>query len=519
MGVFFSGPDMSHPLKSIVILGGGTAGWMTAAALKHHYRNAGIVVTVIESSAIGTIGVGEATIPTIRRFYASLGLRDVDVIRATRATCKLGIQFNGWKTEGSRFIHPFGGFGHDYEGVGFQHYFAQYRGPMGLGDLDDFAMGSALAKAGKFALPAPGASNETFNLYDWALHFDAGLFAKFLMMFSVSQGVTAIDARLEETVLDPESGHIMALRLDNGQTVEGDLFIDCSGFQALLIEKALGVGYESWEEHLFCDSAIALQSARPSENGVDAPKPYTDVTARPAGWQWHIPLQHRSGNGHVFSSRFMGADEAEAILRGSLPGAAVGDSRLIRFTPGRRLKAWEKNCIAIGLSSGFLEPLESTSIALIQTGIEKIKELLPAAGLHPALIDEYNDMSRREMERTRDFIILHYTLSQRLEPFWQEAAAMTVPETLARKIELYQTRGHFVRYRWEMFHPASWLAIYAGFDVWPETLDPALTQVAPHVARDHLMRMRRQIIAAVSQAPAHQMFIDYSNRLAEASYA
>ncbi len=501
-------------VKHIVILGGGTAGWMTAAALSHHYRNTAIRFTLVESLAIGTIGVGEATIPTLRRFYQALGMTDYDVISATNASCKLGIRFNGWKCEGARFIHPFGAFGDDFGGVGFHHFWNHYRHSLELGDLDDYAMGAAIAKAGKFALPAPTA--EPYTQFDWALHFDAGLFAVQMRDFALktgakARGVTHIDAVLKDVKLRSEDGFIESLELDNGQSLKGDLFIDCSGFQSLLIGKALGVGFEDYGKWLFCDSAVAQQSER-----VAAPNSFTDVTARPAGWQWHIPLQHRSGNGHVYSSAHMSDDDAVKALGDTLPGAAVTEPRIIRFRPGRREKAWEKNCIAIGLSSGFLEPLESTSIALIQTGIERIQLLLPVDGFDPKAIDEHNDMARREMERTRDFIILHYKLNQRKDdPFWQEAAAMEVPDTLQRKMDLYTSRGHFVRYRWEMFHPASWLAIYAGFGVWPRSVDPAVTQLSGAEARSRIMHIRQEIDAVVKGAPPHKAFLDHCNRLAE----
>lgn len=495
-------------LSRIVILGGGTAGWMTAASLAHHYRNTPIEITLIESLAIGTIGVGEATIPTLRRFYATLGMTDYDVISATNASCKLGIRFNGWKSQGSSFIHPFGAFGHDFGGVGFHHFWNRHRDTFGLKDIDDYAMGAAIAKAGKFALPSPTA--DVYTQFDWALHFDAGLFANHMRDFAKARGVTHIDAMLQSVKLRPEDGFIEALELDTGQTIEGDLFIDCSGFQALLISKALGVPYEDYGQWLFCDSAVAQQSER-----VATPNSFTDVTARPAGWQWHIPLQHRSGNGHVYASAHMPDDEAIRILADSLPGKAVTEPRVIRFRPGRRAKAWEKNCIAIGLSSGFLEPLESTSIALIQTGIERIQMLLPVDGFDDMLIDEHNDMARREMERTRDFIILHYKLNQRNDTeFWKQAAAMDLPDTLQRKLDLYTRRGHFVRYRWEMFHPASWLAIYAGFDVWPDSIDPAVAQLTPAEVRSRLLHMRQQIDATVKAAPPHQAFLDHCNRLA-----
>ncbi len=498
----------NRSLNHIVILGGGTAGWMTAASLGHRYRRSGIRVTLIDSSVIGTIGVGEATIPTLRAFYHGLGMTDYDVIAATNASCKLGIRFSGWAGEGSRFIHPFGGFGQDLAATEFHHVFNAARGRCDPGPLDDYALGAALAKVGKFALPSP--SHEAWTRFDWALHFDAGLFAGYMRDFAMKAGVHHIDAVLKQVRLSPLTGFIEALALDSGEEVEGDLFIDCSGFQALLIGKALGVGYEDYSRWLFCDTAVAQQSER-----VAAPDSCTEVMARPAGWQWHIPLQHRSGNGHVYSSAHTTDDEAVRILAETLPGKPVADPRIIRFRPGRRMRAWEKNCVAIGLSSGFLEPLESTSIALIQTGIERLQMLLPVDGCDAQLIDEHNDMAKREFERTRDFIIVHYKLNQRADTdFWREAAAMEVPDTVARKMELYRSRGHFVRYRWEMFHPASWLAIYAGFGVWPDGIDPAVTQVPEIEANLSLKSIRDRVAVAVEAAAPHQAFLDHCNRLA-----
>ena len=495
-------------IGSIVIVGGGTAGWMAAASLQHHFRGTPLKITLIESSEIGTVGVGEATIPTIRRFYQALGLTDLDVMKATSATCKLGIRFNDWLEPGSSFIHPFGLFGQDLKGVPFHNYWLRLRqagidpGPMG-----DYSLGASLAAAGKFTLPSRNPPS-SLSIFDWALHFDAGLFAKLMREVAEKAGVTRVDARITRVNLRPEDGFIESVDLDTGGRVAGELFIDCSGFRGLLIEEALQTGYESWDHWLMCDSALAVQS-----EGQGAPPPYTDVTALPAGWRWRIPLQHRYGNGYVYSSRHVSDEAARQTLVGAIDERLLREPRTIRFKPGRRLKAWNKNCIALGLAAGFLEPLESTSIALIETGIDKIKQLFPDRSFNPVVIDEFNDMSRREMERVRDFVILHYKANRRTDTdFWRHCREMSVPDTLQRKLDLFQARGHFVRYRWEMFQPASWLAIYAGFDLMPQTCDPSVEGLDTASLAGALAEMRKAVAGAVEAAPTHADFIEHNAR-------
>jgi len=446
-------------IEKLVIVGGGTAGWMTAANLQHHFKER-LHITLVESSEIGTIGVGEATIPTIRHFYRQLGMTDTQIIQATQATCKLGIQFNDWHKPGSSFIHPFGLFGQDLRGIGFHHFWLKLKQQNRVTGLQDYSLGVNLAKHNKFTLPSANPSS-TLSVFDWALHFDAALFAKHLREFAIAQGVQRIDAKIEQVNLREIDGFIESLQLDSGVNIDGDLFIDCSGFRGLLIEEALHTGYEDWSQWLLCDRAFAVQTA-----AVGEPTSYTKVTAHQAGWQWRIPLQHRTGNGHVFSSRFMDEQDAKKILEQNLDGQPLHEPRKISFTPGRRKKAWNKNCIAVGLSSGFLEPLESTSIALVETAIEKIKQLFPDKSFNSHLSDEFNTITAEEYERVRDFIILHYKASARDDSdFWRYCKAMAIPDSLQYKMDLYRARGHFVRYRWEMFGNASWLAIYDGFNI------------------------------------------------------
>ncbi|MGV3578207.1 tryptophan halogenase family protein [Brevundimonas sp.] len=490
-------------IRDVVIVGGGTAGWMAAAALAHHLRHTPVTITVVESSEIGTIGVGEATIPTIRRFYAQLGMTDADVMGATEASCKLGIRFVGWGGTGSDFIHPFGLYGQDLNGVGFHNYWMKQRQSGDPTPLAAYSLGASLAKAGKFTEPSPNPPS-SLSVFDWALHLDASLFAKHLRAYAEASGVKRIDARIASVDHRQADGFIEALVLDDGRKVAGDLFVDCSGFRALLIGEALGSAYEDWGRWLDCDAAFAVQSE--NAPGME-PVPYTRVTAHSAGWQWGIPLRHRAGNGMVFSTRHMTDQEALDALMPNLMGKPITEPRRIGFRPGRRDRAWVKNCVALGLSAGFLEPLESTSIALIENGIERLKSLFPDKTFASAVIDEFNDQSAREMERTRDFIILHYWLNRRDEPFWRERREAEIPDTLRKKVELWKARGQFVRYRWEMFHPASWLAIYDGFDRMPDRIDPAVEGVPARDLDISLQQMRAAIADAVARTPSHGAFL------------
>jgi len=491
----------NNAIQSIVIVGGGTAGWMTAASLQQHFKHL-VKITLIESSAIGSVGVGEATIPTIRRFYYDLGMNDLDVMRATHATCKLGIQFNDWYQQGASFIHPFGMFGQDVRGIGFHHFWLKLKNQNLVDDIGNYSLGVSLAKHKKFNIPTPNPPS-TLSVFDWALHFDAGLFAAHLAKFALAHGTTKIDAKIAQVNLREEDGYIESLGLASGEVIRGDLFIDCSGFRGLLIEETLQTGYENWSQWLLCDNAYAVQSVAVAES-----TPYTKVTAKKAGWQWQIPLQHRTGNGHVYSSQFTNDDEAHAILINSISEKLLNEPRKISFVPGRRKKAWNKNCIAVGLSSGFLEPLESTSIALIETAIEKIKMLFPDKGFDPALMDEFNDMTAREYERVRDFVILHYKLTRRTDSeFWRYCQNMKIPETLEQKMDLFKRRGHFVRFRWEMFHPSSWLAIYTGYNYLPETYDLAVDTYNQDYLVKSFFDMKNSITHLVNDSMSHSEFI------------
>lgn len=490
-------------LQSLVIVGGGTAGWMAAAALARHLKPWPVAITLVESSALGTVGVGEATLPGLRNFNASLGLDELDFIRATRATFKLGIEFNDWRAPGSRFFHPFSGFGAPLAGQPFHQLFyrAQQAG-LAVGELADYSFAAALARAGKFAQPHASPANPLAD-YKYAFHFDATAYADYLRRYAEALGVRRIDARVTAVQQQPDTGHLCALTLDSGARLAGDFFIDCSGFAGLLIEQTLATGYQDWSHWLPVDGAWAVASRAQSE-----PTPYTRTWARSAGWQWRIPLQHRVGNGLVFSSRFQEPEAARAELLANLSEALLAEPRLLRFTTGRRNKFWNKNCVALGLASGFLEPLESTSIALIQTGLSKLLAHFPLHGINPVEVAEANRQAALEMERIRDFLILHYRASQREGALWHYCRQMPIPDSLAHKMALFSARGSIVQHELESFEPASWLAMYDGFGLQPRALDLAVQSVPLEGLASQLRQMRDAIAGAVAGAASHQDFID-----------
>lgn len=496
-------------VKSIIVVGGGTAGWMTAASLKHHFKQR-IDITLIESSEIGTIGVGEATIPAIRHFYRHLGLSDVEVMRASRGTCKLGIQFHDWHKPGSAFIHPFGVYGQSLRGTDFHHYWLKLKQKNRAAPLGDYSLGVMLARHNKFSFPAQKPPSE-LSVFDWALHFDAALFAKMLRKHAEANGVKRIDAKITRVNRRASDGFIESVQLDYGAVLSADLFVDCSGFKGVLIEESLTTGFEHWNHWLLCDRAYAVQS-----KSVGKPNSHTKVTARPAGWQWHIPLQHRDGNGHVYSSQYMRDEIAREMLIKNVPGELLHEPRKIVFAPGRRKQAWNKNCVAIGLAAGFLEPLESTSIALIQTGIEKLRMLLAATQYDDHIVREFNETTQLEYERVRDFIILHYKLNGRDDTeFWRHCRNMEIPDSLQHKMELFKSSGHVVNYRWEMFGLPSWLAIFEGFDYLPEVYDAQVDQLDEDMLAANLERMRESLRATIEDTPNHGDFIAQHCSVAE----
>jgi len=489
------------PLRNIVIAGGGTAGWMAAAALSRLKANGVTTITLVESDEIGTVGVGEATIPPIKNFNGLLGIDEHDFLRHTQGTYKLGIEFVAWGTEGERYIHPFGKYGADVEGIKFHHIWLRQRA-LGLNiPYEDLCLSIVAARANKFAPPNPDPRSPLSTL-DYAFHFDAALYARYLRNYAEARGVLRHEGKIARVEQRADDGFITALRLEDGQLIEGDFFVDCSGFRGLLIEETLRAGYEDWSQWLPCDSAVAMPCGR-----TEPLLPYTRSTARAAGWQWRIPLQHRTGNGYVYCSDYISDDEAAATLRANLDGEVLGEPRQLRFTTGRRKSAWVKNCVSLGLASGFLEPLESTSIHLMQTGISKLLALLPDNS-HPAHErDEYNRLAALQWETVRDFIILHYKLNARPGAYWQHCAAMDVPATLKRKIELFRHAGRMFRYDDELFTDSNWSAVMLGQGLMPTSCDAlADTQDAAHMA-GLLTQMRDVFRQTAMQMPTHQAYI------------
>jgi tryptophan halogenase len=501
--------SQSSPVRSVIIVGGGTAGWMTAASLAHRHARLGIRITLVESSAVGTIGVGEATVPAIRRYFQSLGLDPFAVLKATNGTVKLAIEFDGWRREGHSFMHPFGRYGLEAGPVAFHHLWNRLRRSGDPGALDEYSMGAMLAREGRVMLP-PETARVDFEHFDWAVHFDAAKFAAFLRAFAEARGVRRIDAKVAEVMTEGE--HISGIRLDNGELLEGGLYLDCSGFHRLLIEKALHSGFVDWRHWLMCDRAVALPCAHADPQRL---APYTRSRALAAGWVWRIPLQNRVGNGYVYSSDHVSDEQALATLRAQLEGEALAEPNVVRFRAGHVRRFWIGNCVAIGLASGFLEPLESTSIALIQMGIDKLLHFWPdqpREQLAP-LVEEYNRLSVVEYERVRDFIILHYSANGREGDLWRYCREMALPESLMRKIALYRARGLIAQWDSESFFDPSWLCMYGNLGIEAESWDP-LTNLLPLPELEEVTRRVRADIARNARAATpHREFLRLAGAL------
>ena len=454
------------PVRRIVIVGGGTAGWMAATALARFVGGSGRRIVLVESEAIGTVGVGEGTIPPILDFNHQLGVDEAEYLRATHATYKLGIEFVGWTEEGQRYFHQFGEIGRPLNGLSFHQVWLKYRDRHSVGPLAAYSMSAVAAAKHRFAHSARD-PEDPLSQIAYAFHFDAAAYGQFLRGYAEKLGAERIEGRIVEVEQDSETGYITALKLDDDRRVRGDLFIDCSGFRSLLLGDKLGVKFEDWSHWLPCDRAQAVPSER-----NEPLLPFTRSTAHSAGWQWRIPLQHRTGNGHVYCSAHMSDDEAERILLETLDSKPIADPRLLKFKAGRRSKSWEKNVIAIGLSAGFLEPLESTSIHLIQHAVQKLLALFPGRGISPVERDEFNRAMVNSYEPVRDFIILHYHATRRTGPFWDHVRTMEVPDTLRHKLELFREHGRVFRYDNELFDVPSWVAVMLGQDVYPTAVDP-----------------------------------------------
>ena len=494
-------------IRRIVIVGGGSAGWMSAAALAAATRGR-TPIELVESDAIGIIGVGEATIPPIRRFNEQLGIEENAFAAATGGTFKLGIEFVDWTRVGQRYFHPFGGFAPDFDAVPLHHYWLRERSRGDGVPIQDYAMAWAAARAGRFDRPLAD-RRLVLSMYDYAYHFDAALYAKYLRGYAERRGVVRTEGKVVDVKLRGTDGHIESLVLENGERIEGDLFIDCSGFRALLIEGALHSGFDDWREWLPCDRAVAVGCPV----GQDLP-PYTRSTARPAGWQWRIPLQHRIGNGHVYCSEFTSEDEATAVLLANLEGEPLGGPRLIKFTAGARREFWSRNCVAIGLAAGFLEPLESTALHLVQSAIARLLALFPDRDCDPLLAREFNRLTRIEYERIRDFLILHYHAQQRDEPLWRHTRAVPIPQTLRYKIDQFRHYGHIVAEPHELFQNSNWLAVLAGQEVWPGRHHPLADLHTEVDARRYLAGIRDVLNRAANALPTHREYIERHCRAA-----
>ncbi|NIJ19067.1 tryptophan halogenase [Sphingomonas naasensis] len=490
-------------IRSILIVGGGTAGWISAAVLARFLDPARCTITLIESEEIGTIGVGEATVPLMQHLNGLLGIDEREFVRATQGSFKLGIEFRDWGRIGDRFFHGFGDYGDAIEGVAPHQHWLKLRGEGDPTPIDAYSLPWAMAERGRFAPPSSDPAKQQ-HYYRYAFHFDALLYARFLRNYCEQRGVRRIEGRVVDAALDGESGRIAAVITADGERHAADLFIDCSGFRGLLIEEALGTGYEDWRHWLPCDSAVVAPSAL-----AGPPAPYTLSTAREAGWQWRIPLQHRMGNGYVYASGFTDDARARDLFTANVEGALLADPRLLRFTTGRRKRFWNRNCVAIGLAGGFMEPLESTSIQLIQTAIARLIEYFPDRNWDPRVAEEYNRVTTSEFERIRDFLILHYCLTRRDDaPLWDHCRAMALPDTLAHKIATFRATGRVPLLSEESYQEPSWVAIFAGNGLLPDRYDPLVDRIDRDRLRAGLAHRRQQIAEAAEATPPHGLFLN-----------
>ncbi|MFA4892448.1 tryptophan halogenase family protein [Brevundimonas sp.] len=494
-------PTVDRRIRSVVIIGGGTAGWMAASAINRLVDPGRLKVTLVESAEIGTVGVGESTLPHFRAFNASIGVTETEFMRATGATFKLGIRFENWGAIGESYFHPFGVHGAGNEEAPFHHYWLKASRTADVGSIDDYALPAVMARDERFTPPTsePGALGSTFT---YGYQMDAGLYAAFLRGRAEAAGVTRVEGKVVKVNQD-DRGLIRSVTLERGETVEADLFIDCSGFRGLLIEQALQSGFTDWSHWLPCDSAVAIPCAL-SRPGT----PYTRATALKGGWQFRIPLQHRVGNGYVYSSDVMDRQAATDELVGRLEGEALAEPNHLRFKAGQRTRNWMGNCVAVGLSAGFIEPLESTSIYLIQKAITTLIELWPDRTFDPADSREFNRVMDMEAERIRDFIILHYHATRRDDsPLWDHVRTMDLPDSLAGKIDLFRSRGLVQQYREGLFAHPSWVAVFLGQGVTPDRHHPLADKVADAQLIPGLAGLREAIRRAVVAMPGHDAWL------------
>jgi tryptophan halogenase len=494
----------ANRIRSVAIIGGGTAGWMAASALAKSFGNK-LQIELVESEQIGTVGVGEATVPHLSAFNALLEIDEADFVRETKGTFKLGIQFNDWGQIGESYVHGFGTIGRDLGMLPFHQYWLKARRRGRAGDIGRYSLNTLAAPQGKFMVsPKDAPPNTPLAEIAYAYHFDAGLYGRYLRRYAELRGVKRTEGIVVEVRQNAENGFVESVRLDRGQTIAADLFIDCSGFRPLLIEGTLHAGFEDWTHWLPADRALAV----PSEN-VGPPTPYTRSTAREAGWQWRIPLQHRTGNGYVYCSRFINDEAAAATLLKNLDGRPLAEPKQLRFAAGKRRKLWDKNVVAIGLAGGFLEPLESTAIFLVQSGIMRLVQLFPRRDFEPVLEATYNEQTQFEYERIRDFIILHYHLTRRDDSeLWNYVRNMSIPDSLREYMDLFADSGRFFRNGTEMFGQTSWVQVMMGQGIMPRSYHPAVDWVSDAELYTYVDHVEKVIASCVGAMPPHQTFID-----------
>jgi tryptophan halogenase len=491
-------------IKEIVIVGGGTAGWMAASALSILLRDPTIRIRLVESEEIGTVGVGEATIPHIRYYNQLLGLDERDFLRKTNATYKLGIEFVNWGQVGDRYFHSFGPYGLNMDGIHFHHFWLRHAMKYGSARAEDYNLQAMAADVHKFAHPRPEMKSSPFATIEYAFQFDASLYAKYMRGVAESRGVQRVEGKVVEVHQRPEDGFIESVQLENGDVLAADLFIDCTGFYGLLIEQTLKSGYDDWSNYLPVNRAVAQACE------LDGPPaPYTRATAHSAGWQWRIPLQNRIGNGHVYCGDYISDDEAYEQLRKGLDGAPRSDPKFLRFTTGIRKKPWVKNVVALGLSAGFLEPLESTSIHLIQTAVARLMTNFPDKHFNQQDIDYYNQRTHLEFEQVRDFLILHYCATQRDDsPFWNHVRTMELPETLQQRIDIYAENGRLYRHDNELFGVASWFAVFEGQNIRPKRYNPVIDYLSDEALDKRMAEIRRATKRCLADFEDHATYLE-----------
>lgn len=490
-------------IKNVVIVGGGTAGWMAAAALSKSLDTRNINIQLVESEAIGTVGVGEATIPHIKYFNHLAGIDETEFLRHTSATFKLGIEFVNWGKLGESYLHPFGPYGVDMQGVHFHHTWLRQNRKGTAKPIAEFSLPGIAAKAGKFQHPRPDLKASPMGTMDYAYQFDAALYAKLMRKVSEDRGVKRIEGKVVKVNQNPDNGNVQSIELENGTVVSGDLFIDCSGFKGLLIEETLKTGYEDWTHYLPCDRAVARLSER-----LDDLPPYTRATAKTAGWQWRIPLQSRTGNGYVYCSKYISDDEALASLNKDLDTPAIAEPKFLRFKTGIRKKTWNKNVVAIGLAAGFLEPLESTSIHLIQTAIARLMTNWPDKLFNQHDIDFFNKKTQAEYEKVRDFLILHYYATERDDsPFWQYCRNMEIPKSLEERMSIYKENARLYRDDLELFTPVSWFAVFNGQNIEPKRYHPLADMLDDDNLEKRMAELHRATLRCAEIMPSHEQYL------------